>query len=288
MSQRDQPNSGQRSGSGGRGGSTPSNRSNDFGDDSFELPAWSDAPANNRPSGRASRAGQPPAGETRRVEDASRRSRPADDLPSLGDALSRRESRQRKGNEEPELAREDRMPVDDSYDRLRVQSARQRRSAPFDEFEQDDRPEPVEAVTDHRRYPSEAPMRRPRRAAARQIKAPNMGAAVTFANQFERPKLAIASIGVVSLVLMVATVAARQSRLTDWMPIHLNAAGVPDQWGSPSTLWRLPLMAAMVSLMAIVLAWFAAKRDAFAAQFVLASTLLIQALCWIALIHLAW
>jgi hypothetical protein len=87
---------------------------------------------------------------------------------------------------------------------------------------------------------------------------------------------------------LVATVAARQGKLIDWMPIHLNAAGAPDRWGSPTTLWRLPLMVVMVTLMGAVLAWFAAKRDAFAVQFVLAATLLIQALCWIALINMAW
>lgn len=115
-----------------------------------------------------------------------------------------------------------------------------------------------------------------------------MGAAVDFANQFERPIVITAGIGLVSLVLMAATVAARQGQLVGWFPIHLNAAGTPDEWGSPSTLWRLPLMSLMVSLMAIALAWLLAKRDAFATQFILASTVLIQALCWIAVIHLAW
>ena len=177
-------------------------------------------------------------------------------------------------------------PVDDPYDRLRVQSARQRRAAPIDEFGVDDWSEqhaPAPA-----RYPGGAQSRPRRTEPAAKSKAPNFGAAIQFANQFERPVVITLGIGLVSLVLMAATIAARQSQLADWMPIHLNAAGAPDHWGSPSTLWRLPLMVVMVTLMSAVLAWFAAKRDAFAVQFVLASTLLIQALCWVALVNLAW
>ena len=161
---------------------------------------------------------------------------------------------------------------------------------------------PDNAAQRHRRASAstigQSNMRRPRPAIPRRsispttnrARPPSQGAescaVIQFANQFERPVVITLGIGLVSLVLMTSRIAARQSRLVDWMPIHLNAAGAPDHWGSPSTLWRLPLMVVMVTLMSAVLAWFAAKRDAFAVQFVLASTSLIQALCWVALVNL--
>jgi hypothetical protein len=284
MSQRDQSGSGQRASGGGRGGSSQPGRPANFDDDGFELPQWGEPPA-SRSSSRPSRPSrsqnpEPPA------EERPRRSGGTDRIPSLGDAFGRRQSRRPIRDEPSTYEAEPREPVEDPYDRLRVQSARQRRAAPIDEFGVDDwsdQPAPPPA-----RYPGGVPSRLRRTESARQIKAPNFGAAIQFANQFERPVVITLGIGLVSLVLMAATVAARQSQLADWMPIHLNAAGAPDHWGSPATLWRLPLMVVMATLMSAVLAWFAAKRDTFAVQFVLASTLLIQALCWVALINLAW
>jgi hypothetical protein len=285
MSQRDQSGSGQRPSGGGRGGSNQPSRPVNFDDDGFELPQWGEPPA-GRSSSRPNRTARPQNPEPL-AEERPRRSSGTDRIPSLGDAFGRRESRRTAREEAPTHETEPREPVDDPYDRLRVQSARQRRAAPIDEFGDDqwtDQPAPMTAPA---RYPGA--QSRPRRTEpGRQIKAPNFGAAVQFANQFERPVVITLGIGLVSLVLMAATIAARQNQLADWMPIHLNAAGAPDHWGSPATLWRLPLIVAMVTLMGAVLAWFAAKRDAFAVQFVLASTLLIQALCWVALVNLAW
>ena len=209
-------------------------------------------------------------------------------MPTLGDAFSRRESRQRDAGGLHEAESSYGASVDDSHDRLRTRAARQRRPVQLDEYDLDDWAATNDPAA-RGRYPSDVTPRRQAARPARQFKAPNVGVAVDFANQFERPVVVVAGVGVVSLVLMAATVAARQGHLVDWFPIHQNAAGAPDQWGSPSTLWRLPLMSVMVSLMAVVFAWFLAKRDKrFATQFVLASTLLIQALCWIALIHFAW
>lgn len=282
MSQRDQSGS-------GRGGSSASNRRDDAHENDFDLPAWGDASANARPTNRAARTSKPAAGDQNPNAVPSRRNRGGDDYPSLGDALNRREARRRPAYSS-EQASDDAGATDDAYDRLRVRSARQRRAVQIDDVDADDWGAAGDPYADRRRYPGEAPQpnRRGRPTSARQFKAPNMGAALEFANQFERPIIAIAGVGIVGIVLMVATVAARQGQVADWFPIHLNAAGSPDEWGSPATLWRLPLMTVMVTLMAAVLAWFLAKRDAFAAQFILASALLIQALCWIAVIRLAW
>lgn len=87
---------------------------------------------------------------------------------------------------------------------------------------------------------------------------------------------------------MAATVAGRIGSLPDWIPIHLNAEGEPDLWGTASTLWRLPLMVLMLSIMSGVVAFYLWKRDLFAARFTLASTILIHVLGWIALVNLVW
>jgi hypothetical protein len=64
--------------------------------------------------------------------------------------------------------------------------------------------------------------------------------------------------------------------------VHLDAAGFPDAWGVPSVLWRLPLIAGMTLLMNLVVAWFIAPIDRFAARFVIAAALGVQVIVWVA------
>ena len=80
----------------------------------------------------------------------------------------------------------------------------------------------------------------------------------------------------------------RLDSLPDWIPIHLNAEGDPDLWGTSSTLWRIPLMAFVLTIMSLFVAWYLWRRDQFAARFTLLSTLLIHALSWIALVNFVW
>lgn len=93
---------------------------------------------------------------------------------------------------------------------------------------------------------------------------------------------------VVGLVLMAVALALRVGDLPSWIPIHLNASGDPDRWGSPNTLWRIPLAVAMCTIMSLVVAVLIWKRDAFAARFVVASSVLIQLLAWVAVIDALW
>ena len=64
---------------------------------------------------------------------------------------------------------------------------------------------------------------------------------------------------------------------------HLDAAGIPDRWGPPRTLWRIPLIVVGVTAMNATLAWFLARSDRFAGRFTLATALVVQLLAWIAL-----
>jgi len=98
----------------------------------------------------------------------------------------------------------------------------------------------------------------------------------------------VGGIVALSLVLMAATLLGRIDSLPNWIPIHLNAEGEPDLWGTSSTLWRIPLMMLMLTIMSLFAAWYLWKRDQFAARFTLLSTLMIHALGWIALVNFVW
>jgi hypothetical protein len=87
---------------------------------------------------------------------------------------------------------------------------------------------------------------------------------------------------------MLATIAAGASRVPDWFPIHLNASGQPDRWGTPDSLWRIPFGMTMALLMSIGIAVVVWNRDRFAARFALAGTAMVQVLAWVALIDLIW
>jgi hypothetical protein len=95
-------------------------------------------------------------------------------------------------------------------------------------------------------------------------------------------------LALLSVVFMVATVAAGTGDLADWIPIHLDSAGNADRWGSPDVLWRLPFGAFMVFAMSAIVAILLWKRDRFASRFVLVGTALVQIVAWVALIDHIW
>jgi hypothetical protein len=131
---------------------------------------------------------------------------------------------------------------------------------------------------------------RSRRAAPAQNR-PSMqlpAALATVAAAQDRTVLAAIGGSVFSLFMMVATVSSRSDSLPAWIPIHLNAAGDVDRWGTASTVWRLPLMTAMLTLATFVGALFVSRRDPFAARFLLVSVLLIHMLAWIGLVRILW
>ncbi|MFM9105732.1 MAG: DUF1648 domain-containing protein [Chloroflexota bacterium] len=89
--------------------------------------------------------------------------------------------------------------------------------------------------------------------------------------------------GLVSALLMALVLATQAGKLPPSFVQHLDAAGIPDRWGSARVLWRIPLLAVGVTAMNGVLAWFLAPRDRFASRFALAVALFVQVIAWIAL-----
>jgi hypothetical protein len=99
----------------------------------------------------------------------------------------------------------------------------------------------------------------------------------------DRVSLGLIGAAVLGALLMAIVLATQAGGLPSAFAQHLNAAGQPDRWGSPRTLWRLPLIAVGTTVMNGVLAWFLAPRDRFAARFVLAAALVVQLVAWVAL-----
>lgn len=90
--------------------------------------------------------------------------------------------------------------------------------------------------------------------------------------------------GAVGVMLMVALLSNQLDGLDEAIVIHLDAAGLPDRWGPPEVLWRLPLMAAMAILLNLVIAWAVSPIDRFAARFVVAASLGVQVIVWVAVL----
>ncbi|CAN5758510.1 hypothetical protein BH23CHL5_BH23CHL5_12310 [soil metagenome] len=100
--------------------------------------------------------------------------------------------------------------------------------------------------------------------------------------------LGLVGLSLLGIVLMIATIAAGAGDLPEWLPLHLDAAGDPSQWGNTDVLWRVPFGAMMALLMAIGIAAVLWKRDRFAARFTIAGTVVVQLLAWVALIDQIW
>jgi len=123
---------------------------------------------------------------------------------------------------------------------------------------------------------------RPARTAIPNLRLPAGVATSEFAT--DRIALAVLAANIASALLMALVLSAVAGNLPDVLVQHLDAAGLPDRWGSPRTLWRIPLIAFGVTAMNAALAWFLAGTDRFASRFVLAAALVVQLLAWIALL----
>lgn len=99
----------------------------------------------------------------------------------------------------------------------------------------------------------------------------------------DRIALGLLAANLASALLMAIVLATAGGSLPDILVQHLDAAGIPDRWGPPRTLWRIPLIAVGVTAMNAALAWFLAKIDRFGSRFALAAALVVQLLAWIAL-----
>ena len=72
----------------------------------------------------------------------------------------------------------------------------------------------------------------------------------------------------------------------DPLTLRLRADGSPGQTASSGAIWQVPFVATMLGLMSIGAALLVARRDHFAARFVVGMGALVQGLIWVAAITL--
>ncbi len=133
-----------------------------------------------------------------------------------------------------------------------------------------------------------APVARPRQTRPARRAKPRKSIAVPKPALDDGLALGLVGLALLGIVLMIATIAAGAGDLPEWLPLHLDAAGNPSQWGTTDVLWRIPFASMMALLMSIGIAAVLWKRDRFAARFTIAGTLVVQLLAWVALIDQIW
>ncbi|HUZ01886.1 MAG TPA: DUF1648 domain-containing protein [Thermomicrobiaceae bacterium] len=100
--------------------------------------------------------------------------------------------------------------------------------------------------------------------------------------------VAVASVAVALAfnLTMIGYILARYGSIPSSIALHWNVNGLPDRIGSPREIWTLPLIAGLVTLTNMGLAWSIVRFDRFAARFLLAAACLVQVVTWVALISL--
>lgn len=97
----------------------------------------------------------------------------------------------------------------------------------------------------------------------------------------DRMALGILGAGALSLLLMIIVVAANRDGLGSLIPTHVNADGGVQTIEESSAVWRMPLIAAMMTLISGVIAWFLAKWGTFLPRFLLGGCLAVQFVVWV-------
>ncbi len=102
----------------------------------------------------------------------------------------------------------------------------------------------------------------------------------------DAPALAIIGASLASLAAMAIVVANQAESLAPAFATHVSASGILENFKGDSALWNVPLMAAMFTLMNIVMAWFISPLNRFASRFVLVGALVAQLMAWVAIIRI--
>ncbi len=100
--------------------------------------------------------------------------------------------------------------------------------------------------------------------------------------------LALIGVGTFGLLVMVTIMGNRMGSLASVLELRFDAVGSPYRWGVPRTLWNLPLLATMITLMNVAVAWFVSPHDRFASRFCIAAALVIQLLVWVPVVRFLW
>lgn len=210
-------------------------------------------------------------GAPQRYSDRFRRSRSADIDDPIADDRSLRSTR-------------------DPYDRLRNTTSRPPRRVEFDPDDDADLSY-LDEAEETRHGGSTRPRRPPTRRQTPRVESQlfrAVGASLANPAPEIRP-LAIGGIAALaSLLLLCILVLVRSNSLAAWIPMHLDAEGTADEYGTMATIWRLPFFALMSTLAAMGIGWWLRSREAYATQFLIVGALLIHGLIWVGAINMLW
>jgi hypothetical protein len=156
--------------------------------------------------------------------------------------------------------------------------------------------EPLDATYDEPvdPYPARQPTRRARRYSARPrptvvMPKVHVPSSVTQADILQDP-VALGLLGASALVAVVMALVTF-SRVGDLPPVielRFDSDGYPTLWGPPKSLWQLPLLVTMTTLINLVLAVALSRFDRFASRFLLAASLVIGLLTWVPAARFLW
>lgn len=104
----------------------------------------------------------------------------------------------------------------------------------------------------------------------------------------DRNALILFGVLLLSVLAMAVLVMNRVENLAPGFATHITASGLREEFRSEEALWQLPLMAGALLLMNGVAAWFFATYSSFSARFLLATSVLVHLLIWVALIRIAF
>jgi hypothetical protein len=98
--------------------------------------------------------------------------------------------------------------------------------------------------------------------------------------------LTFIGIGALATAGMAMFILVQYQDIPQSLTLHWNVEGLPGRVGEPREIWVLPIIAALVLLANVGLAWSIALFDRFAARLMLGSTLIVHMITWVALVML--
>jgi hypothetical protein len=158
--------------------------------------------------------------------------------------------------------------------------------------------EPIDEDFDHwgtaenappstRRYaPGRARRRVARPRAAVTLPAVRVPSSISQSDLLHDPiALALLGGGAVLAFVMALVTATRVGDLPSVLVLREDAYGMATRWGPPKSLWQLPLLVTMVTLINLVLAAAVSRFDRFASRFLLAAALVVAVVAWVPVAH---
>lgn len=102
----------------------------------------------------------------------------------------------------------------------------------------------------------------------------------------DRPSVGLLLAGGALVAAMLWFILIRFDAVPQTLPLHYNLNGRPDRIGTPREIFYFPLIAALITVANLALAWSVIRFDRFAARLLLGGTCLAQLVAWVALLKI--